>query len=76
MSESNIDIDSVTVGQPSNKKRKYSHKFREEWKTKYSWIEVSKKGAHYFFCKACASDYLAGISAICKHENSNKHKSK
>ncbi|XP_036145651.1 uncharacterized protein LOC114254132 [Monomorium pharaonis] len=38
-------------------------------------IEVSKKGAYYFFCKVCASDYLAGISAIRTHENSNKHKS-
>lgn len=67
---------------PCGKKQKtwhyvYEHKYQEHWEHDEDykkWIGRSKKGHFYFYCKSCLSDCKGGLSAVKKHQSSNKHK--
>lgn len=55
----------------------YEHKYQEHWeqdKDYIKWIGRSKKGHFYFYRRSCLSDCKGGLSAVKKHQSSNKHK--
>lgn len=57
-------------------KRKFVHKFRNEWLTKTEfqlWLAKSIKGDTYFSCTVCKKDYHGGISAVKKHAKAESH---
>ncbi|KAF0730139.1 zinc finger protein 862-like, partial [Aphis craccivora] len=57
-------------------KRKFVHKFRNEWLTKTEfqlWLAKSLKGDTYFSCTVCKKDYHGGISAVKKHAKAESH---
>ena len=57
-------------------KRTFIHKYRKEWEQNpefKSWLKPSSKGETNFHCKICGEDRKAGISAIKKHNSSDKH---
>lgn len=41
-----------------------------------TWLQPSDKGNTFFSCKICVKDYIDGISAVNKHNNSKKHQQK
>jgi len=55
----------------------YEYKYQKHWEHDEDykkWIGRSKKGHFYFYCKSCLSDCKGGLSAVKKHQSSNKHK--
>lgn len=55
------------------KVRKFVHKYRTEWESTFSWLGRSKKGDLHFFCKSCGDNNKGGLSAVKKHEKTEKH---
>lgn len=56
--------------------RHFIHKYRPEWEQNQeykNWIQPSKKGGTFFYCKVCGDDKKAGISAVKRHCKSEKH---
>lgn len=62
----------------SKKSKFYTQKYKPEWEQMedFKWIERSERGNNYFRCKICLKDYLGGMGAIKKHNNSKIHKEK
>lgn len=91
--EIEISSDSERIRPPTPlKKTKYSHKksekilpqktggmskFQHIYTTQYKYIEASKEGVGFFFCKACDTNLSLGKKgkqAITDHVESQKHK--
>ena len=91
--EIEISSDSDRIRPPTPlKKTKYSHKrpekilpqntggmskFQHIYTTRYKYIEASKEGVGFFFCKACDTNLSLGKrgeQAIIDHAESRKHK--
>ncbi|XP_061738203.1 uncharacterized protein LOC133539903 [Nerophis ophidion] len=61
----------------SKKKKRYSCKFRNDWKKEFQFIQDSWKGKGYAACNFCRSDISiehGGRTDILIHERSEKHK--
>lgn len=39
-----------------------------------NWLDPSKKGSRYFYCKLCNCDYYGGLTAIKQHSLLKQHR--
>lgn len=57
-------------------RKSFVHKYKSEWEKNPEfrpWLKPSKKGPDYFYCKVCNYDMKGGISAVKKHNSTDKH---
>nr|XP_012218120.1 PREDICTED: uncharacterized protein LOC105669639 [Linepithema humile] len=70
-SESESDVEMVEENITKPKKKKYTQKFKIEWKQKWTWLE-NIKGSSY--CTLCNKTLMGGITHLERHAQSNMHK--
>ncbi|XP_067214564.1 zinc finger protein 862-like isoform X3 [Linepithema humile] len=70
-SESESDVEMVEENITKSKKKKYTQKFKIEWKQKWTWLE-NIKGSSY--CTLCNKTLMGGITHLERHAQSNMHK--
>ncbi|CAH1966190.1 unnamed protein product [Acanthoscelides obtectus] len=53
----------------------YTQKYKRDWEKEWKWLQSSKKGPNYAWCKFCSCDILIarGKGEIKKHITTAKH---
>lgn len=60
----------------SKSKKKYQQKYKQAWereKSSRGWLQSSKKGNNYAYCKTCDMNLIAGKVLLERHMKSAKH---
>lgn len=63
-------------GRPKPQKRKYKQKYKQAWEREeafQNWLQPSKKGNIYAYCKACDMNLIDGKILLERHMKSAKH---
>lgn len=61
------------------KKKSYAQKYQKKWEEDDAfkgWLQTSKKGATYAFCRVCNKDLVCGKSELLRHSEVTSHKNK
>ncbi|KAG0437102.1 hypothetical protein HPB47_017601 [Ixodes persulcatus] len=74
MEEGTSQADGVATSR--KRKLEYKKKYCDVWEKNpefKNWLSRSKKGPHFFHCRACDTDGGAGLSEVKKHAAGSKH---
>lgn len=66
-------MESCEENTASQRRKFYKQRYKQEWEQRFTWIQSSRQGSTFSFCKICAVDIIATVTAAVRHKKSQKH---